>query len=247
MYAFYDIAHLMLCWWMLMDCILHFAFFDFFEKFYLNFHPFQLLFLLSSTPSFSFLYSFLFFATIPFFSPFFLFLFFLFFSLSGTIPSALGSLERVQTLILKYNFLVGKIPTNFGNLKKITLLDLSFNALTGKKYFIHSHIFLKYSCVAEFFFGLLDNIATQLFLLFFLLSFVFLPSFLSFFLSFFPSIFIYIFVYSFIHSISILSPDPLPYLSFHSAPSRSSPSCYTTKTLNKNINPSSIFSSLYPN
>ncbi|KAM5582861.1 hypothetical protein ABKV19_002997 [Rosa sericea] len=52
-------------------------------------------------------------------------------SLSGTIPTNLGTLSYLQVLNLGHNMLGGNIPESFGGLKAIGVLDLSHNNLLG--------------------------------------------------------------------------------------------------------------------
>ena len=52
-------------------------------------------------------------------------------SLTGTIPSSIGSLTSLQYLKLKTNNLNGTIPSSIGSLTSLTTLDLQFNQLTG--------------------------------------------------------------------------------------------------------------------
>ena len=51
--------------------------------------------------------------------------------LSGTIPPALGQLERLQSLNLRWNQLSGGIPPELGGLTQLRGLDLSHNELSG--------------------------------------------------------------------------------------------------------------------
>ncbi|XP_044501281.1 LRR receptor kinase BAK1-like isoform X2 [Mangifera indica] len=51
--------------------------------------------------------------------------------LSGSIPTQLGSLNRLSVLTLQYNQLTGAIPASLGDLGMLTRLDLSFNSLFG--------------------------------------------------------------------------------------------------------------------
>ncbi|KAL6195254.1 hypothetical protein ACLB2K_030874 [Fragaria x ananassa] len=52
-------------------------------------------------------------------------------TLSGTIPSNLGTLSYLQVFNLGHNMLGGSIPESFGGLKAIGVLDLSHNNLQG--------------------------------------------------------------------------------------------------------------------
>ncbi len=52
-------------------------------------------------------------------------------NLEGQIPSALGSLINLQTLLLAKNSLTGNIPAELGNLTNLVELDLALNSLTG--------------------------------------------------------------------------------------------------------------------
>ncbi|ETO36763.1 hypothetical protein RFI_00303 [Reticulomyxa filosa] len=52
-------------------------------------------------------------------------------SLSGTIPSEIGNLIRLNTLCLNQNWLSGKIPNELGNLFELKHLYLNQNELTG--------------------------------------------------------------------------------------------------------------------
>ncbi|TVU32317.1 hypothetical protein EJB05_24042, partial [Eragrostis curvula] len=52
-------------------------------------------------------------------------------SLSGTVPPTLGSLRRLQLLILQHNNLTGTIPASLGNLTSLTVLSLTGNNLVG--------------------------------------------------------------------------------------------------------------------
>ena len=51
--------------------------------------------------------------------------------LSGTIPSTIGNITELKTLVLASNSLSGNIPDEICNLKKLENLDLSENNLTG--------------------------------------------------------------------------------------------------------------------
>nr|XP_034598957.1 receptor kinase-like protein Xa21 isoform X1 [Setaria viridis] len=52
-------------------------------------------------------------------------------ALQGPVPSALGSLHRLQKLSLSYNNLTGAIPASLGNLTSLTILSLAINNLAG--------------------------------------------------------------------------------------------------------------------
>lgn len=51
--------------------------------------------------------------------------------LGGTIPTSLGSLTKLERLVLGTNQFTGAIPTSLGNLTALTTLYLSDNQLTG--------------------------------------------------------------------------------------------------------------------
>ena len=51
--------------------------------------------------------------------------------LTGTIPSSLGNLSALRSLILEKNFLTGSIPRSLGNLSHLSDLWLKYNKLTG--------------------------------------------------------------------------------------------------------------------
>jgi Leucine-rich repeat (LRR) protein len=52
--------------------------------------------------------------------------------LSGSIPSQIGNLTNLQSLVLNFNpQLSGSIPSQIGNLTNLQNLDLSYNQLTG--------------------------------------------------------------------------------------------------------------------
>ena len=51
--------------------------------------------------------------------------------LTGSIPTQLGSLEKLSVLALQYNQLTGAIPASLGDLEFLSRLDLSFNGLFG--------------------------------------------------------------------------------------------------------------------
>ncbi|KAH6765072.1 hypothetical protein C2S51_016321 [Perilla frutescens var. frutescens] len=53
-------------------------------------------------------------------------------SISGSIPSSLGSLSRLNSLSLSNNNITGNMPTALENLHSLSLLDLSQNSLTGQ-------------------------------------------------------------------------------------------------------------------
>ncbi|KAB1223239.1 putative leucine-rich repeat receptor-like protein kinase IMK3 [Morella rubra] len=52
-------------------------------------------------------------------------------SLSGQIPSSLGSIPSLYSLDLSRNKLSGRIPQSFSSFARDPLLDLSYNRLTG--------------------------------------------------------------------------------------------------------------------
>ncbi|KAA0034519.1 piriformospora indica-insensitive protein 2 [Cucumis melo var. makuwa] len=52
-------------------------------------------------------------------------------ALAGQIPATLGSLSKLQSLVLLQNGFVGEIPENFGDLIKLKRLVLAGNSLTG--------------------------------------------------------------------------------------------------------------------
>jgi hypothetical protein len=52
-------------------------------------------------------------------------------NLKGTIPSSLASLTQLATLDLRQNNLKGTIPSSLASLTQLTYLDLHDNALTG--------------------------------------------------------------------------------------------------------------------
>ncbi|KAK9185287.1 hypothetical protein WN943_025642 [Citrus x changshan-huyou] len=51
--------------------------------------------------------------------------------LAGTIPSHLGNLSSLQTLVLSRNWFSGTIPKEIGNLTKLKELHLDYNKLQG--------------------------------------------------------------------------------------------------------------------
>ena len=51
--------------------------------------------------------------------------------LTGTIPSYLGNLSSLQTLVLSHNWFSGTIPKEIGNLTKLKDLRLRYNKLQG--------------------------------------------------------------------------------------------------------------------
>lgn len=51
--------------------------------------------------------------------------------LTGSIPTQLDSLKKLNVLALESNLLTGAIPANLGNLVSLMRLDLSFNKLFG--------------------------------------------------------------------------------------------------------------------
>ncbi|KAH9698815.1 protein kinase domain-containing protein [Citrus sinensis] len=52
--------------------------------------------------------------------------------LTGTIPSYLGNLSSLQTLVLSHNWFSGTIPKEIGNLTKLKELRLPYNKLEGE-------------------------------------------------------------------------------------------------------------------
>ncbi|KAH9698780.1 protein kinase domain-containing protein [Citrus sinensis] len=52
--------------------------------------------------------------------------------LTGTIPSYLGNLSSLQTLVLSHNWFSGTIPKEIGNLTKLKELRLRYNKLQGE-------------------------------------------------------------------------------------------------------------------
>ena len=53
-------------------------------------------------------------------------------NLSGTVPTSIGLLTGLTSLLLNINHLVGSIPSELGNLSGLQILDLYSNCLTGK-------------------------------------------------------------------------------------------------------------------
>ncbi|KAL3639179.1 hypothetical protein CASFOL_017086 [Castilleja foliolosa] len=53
-------------------------------------------------------------------------------SITGSIPSSIGSLSRLNYFYLSNNSITGNMPTSLGNLVKLSVLDLSQNLLTGQ-------------------------------------------------------------------------------------------------------------------
>lgn len=51
--------------------------------------------------------------------------------LTGSIPTQLGSLKKLNVIALQSNLLSGAIPASLGNLGVLMRLDLSFNRLFG--------------------------------------------------------------------------------------------------------------------
>lgn len=51
--------------------------------------------------------------------------------LTGNIPAQMGSLKKLNRLVLQYNRLNESIPSNLGSLSMLKRLDLSFNYLSG--------------------------------------------------------------------------------------------------------------------
>lgn len=52
-------------------------------------------------------------------------------ALTGSIPTTIGNLTKLHTLFLHSNALTGSIPTSIGNLTLVTNLELQSNSLTG--------------------------------------------------------------------------------------------------------------------
>jgi hypothetical protein len=52
-------------------------------------------------------------------------------TLTGTIPSSLGSLTKLSSMDLHLNNLEGTIPSSLASMTKLTQIDLFDNALTG--------------------------------------------------------------------------------------------------------------------
>ena len=52
-------------------------------------------------------------------------------SLTGTIPSSIGSLTSLQIMDLSYNRLNGTMPSSIGSLTLLTSINLSINRLAG--------------------------------------------------------------------------------------------------------------------
>ena len=50
---------------------------------------------------------------------------------NGTLPTLLGNLRNLESLVLEGNGLTGTIPSELGNLDRINALDLSYNQLYG--------------------------------------------------------------------------------------------------------------------
>lgn len=50
---------------------------------------------------------------------------------TGSIPTQLGSLQKLSVLALQYNQLSGAIPASLGDLRTLARLDLSSNRLFG--------------------------------------------------------------------------------------------------------------------
>jgi len=53
------------------------------------------------------------------------------YTMKGTIPTDIGRLKSVTTIILSQNELIGRIPPNIGSLELLTTLQLGSNQLTG--------------------------------------------------------------------------------------------------------------------
>jgi len=51
--------------------------------------------------------------------------------LTGSIPTQLGSLQKLSVIALQSNQLTGAIPASLGDLEMLSRLDLSFNHLFG--------------------------------------------------------------------------------------------------------------------
>ena len=51
--------------------------------------------------------------------------------LDGTVPVAFGSIENLEDISLRKNFLTGKFPQELSSLAALTSLDLSFNTISG--------------------------------------------------------------------------------------------------------------------
>ena len=52
-------------------------------------------------------------------------------SVTGNIPSTLGTLTRLENLNLSHNNLGGSIPPSFENMASLTIANLSYNNLEG--------------------------------------------------------------------------------------------------------------------
>uniref|UniRef100_A0A383VRU3 Leucine-rich repeat-containing N-terminal plant-type domain-containing protein n=1 Tax=Tetradesmus obliquus TaxID=3088 RepID=A0A383VRU3_TETOB len=52
-------------------------------------------------------------------------------SITGAIPEAIGSLNKLHVLMLGSNYISGTVPASFSRLNKLSLLDLEFNFLQG--------------------------------------------------------------------------------------------------------------------
>ena len=52
-------------------------------------------------------------------------------NLIGSIPEWIGSLSKLQSLLLEVNYFVGIIPSSLSNLKLLNKLSFSNNFLTG--------------------------------------------------------------------------------------------------------------------
>lgn len=67
----------------------------------------------------------------PYFSCYLIVLQLCYNQLTGSIPTQLDSLKKLNVLALQSNLLTGAIPANLGNLGSLMRLDLSFNELFG--------------------------------------------------------------------------------------------------------------------
>lgn len=64
-----------------------------------------------------------------YFKPFFAVLQLCYNRLTGSVPTQLGHLKKLNVLALQYNQLAGAIPASLGELGSLTRLDLSYNSL----------------------------------------------------------------------------------------------------------------------